>query len=171
MNAPLCIADIPSDPGMETVSRIISRIENGESERAACDAEGMNRGTFRSRALKYEAADQYARATIALAHAQIEKLEQTIEDMRAGTIDATVAKVEIDARKWFASKFLPKQFGDRTTLTGPDGGAVQVEHRQVLDVTALDAGQRQALREILQAALVAREPELIEGTARVVDKE
>lgn len=97
----------------EQVQRVLARIEAGESERSACDAEKINRGTFRSAALKQGAADQYARATVALAHAQIEKLEQTIEDMREGVIDPAVARIEIDARKWFASKFLPKQFGDR----------------------------------------------------------
>lgn len=118
----------PQDvPEADKVMAILARIESGESERSACEAVGMNRMTFRSRALKLGAASQYADSLAALANAQAEKLEQAIEDMRSGVIDAQMARVEIDARKWFASKFLPKRYGDRVTneLTGPNGGPVE----------------------------------------------
>jgi hypothetical protein len=52
----------------------------------------------------------------ALAQDQVEKAEQVIEDMRNGVIDAQQARVELDARKWFASKFLPKRYGDKLDL-------------------------------------------------------
>src|SRR5699024_4603638 len=94
---------------------------------SACDKAGINRGTFRTTALRLGVADQYAKALSALAHAQAEALEQAIDDMRSGVIDAQMARVEIDARQWFASKFLPKQYGDRgtTELTGANGGPVE----------------------------------------------
>lgn len=98
------------------IEAVLSRIEAGESERAACDAEGINRGTFRSAALRFGAADQYARATEALARDQVEKLETTITEMREGTIAVDVAKVEIDARKWIASKLFKPTWGDHTTV-------------------------------------------------------
>lgn len=122
------MTDAASDvPEADKVMEILAKIEAGDSERSACDAVGMNRMTFRSRALKLGAANQYAESLGALAHAQAEKLEQAIEDMRAGVIDAQMARVEIDARKWFASKFLPKRYGDKQTteLTGADGGPIQ----------------------------------------------
>lgn len=108
------------------VLEVIARIEAGESERAACQAVGINRNTFRAAALKSTVAEQYARALEALAQDQIEKLEQTIEDMRDGKIDANMARVEIDARKWFASKFLPRRYGDKVEVsgTGKDGALV-----------------------------------------------
>lgn len=36
-------------------------------------------------------------------------------------------RLRVDARKWYASKLAPKKYGDKldTTVTGPDGGAVQ----------------------------------------------
>ena len=73
--------------------------------------------------MSVQAADQYARATASLAHYQAERADQCIDDMRAGVIDAQQARVELDARKWFASKFLPKQYGDKVSaeLSGPDG--------------------------------------------------
>lgn len=102
----------------EQVTAVIAEIEGGMSENAACAKVGINRATFRAAALKQGVGDEYARALAALAQDQAEKLEACIDDMRNGTIDAQMARVEIDARKWFASKFLPKRYGDRTTLAG-----------------------------------------------------
>lgn len=107
--------------------KVIEKIESGMSERAACDEVGINRLTFRSAVLRSKVVDQYAQALAALAHAQAEKMEQAIDDMRNGVIDHHMARVEIDARKWFASKFLPKQYGDKIAqeITGADGGPIQ----------------------------------------------
>lgn len=112
----------------EKVSAVLARMEAGESERSACVAEDISRATFRTTALRHASGDQYAKALYGLAHEQAEKLEQTIDDMRSGVIDAQMARVEIDARKWFASKFLPKQFGDKIQqeVTGAEGGPLRV---------------------------------------------
>jgi hypothetical protein len=99
----------------EQVRRVLELIEDGMSEAAACREVGINRATFRA-ALKVTAGDSYARALEALAQDQVEKAEQVIEDMRSGVIDAQQARVELDARKWFASKFLPKRYGDKLDL-------------------------------------------------------
>jgi hypothetical protein len=110
------------------VAQVIELIEAGSSENAACLEVGINRATFRAAALKQGAGDDYARALASLAHDQVEKVELAIQDMRDGRIDAQQARVEIDARKWFASKFLPGRYGDRAAveLTGKDGGPVQL---------------------------------------------
>ena len=86
------------------------------SERSACAEVGISRSTFRTTALRVNSGDHYARALEALAQDQVEKAEQVIEDMRSGVIDAQQARVELDARKWFASKFLPKRYGDKLDL-------------------------------------------------------
>jgi hypothetical protein len=100
----------------EQVRRVIELVEDGMSERAACAEVGISRATFRTTALKVASGDQYARALEALAADQVEKAEQVIEDMRAGVIDAQQARVELDVRKWFASKFLPKRYGDKAEV-------------------------------------------------------
>lgn len=130
------------------VGRILSRIEGGESERSACEAEGMNRATFRSAALRHQAADHYARALEALAMDQIEKLETTIQDMRDGNLDPQIGRIEVEARKWFASKFLPKRFGEKITAehTGADGGPIKTE--TAVDLTRLTEDQLRALASI-----------------------
>jgi len=100
----------------EQVRRVLELVEDGMSEAAACREVGVNRATFRAAALKVTAGDSYARALEALAADQVEKAEQVIEDMRNGVIDAQQARVELDARKWFASKFLPKRYGDKAEV-------------------------------------------------------
>lgn len=52
------------------------------------------------------------------------------------------------------AKWDPKGYGDlrRVEMTGADGGAIQTEHRQVLDITQLDYEGREALRLALEAS-------------------
>lgn len=107
----------------DQIEQVITMMEDGNSERKACEAVGINRATFRNAALKIGVDSQYARALEGMAAEQIEKMEQTIEDMRDKTIDPQMARVEIDARKWFASKFLPKKYGDKLDVTS-DGKAL-----------------------------------------------
>ena len=102
----------PADRAQQ-VKAVIERMESGESERSACNSVGINRATFRSAALKVGAVDHYARACEAIAQDQVESLEAAIADMRNGVIDAGMARVEIDARKWVASKLLPRRYGDK----------------------------------------------------------
>ena len=106
--------------------QVIELIESGMSERKACETAGIPRSTFRTTALRAGVGDHYARALEALAMDQIEKAELTIEDMRSGVLDAQQARVELDARKWFASKFLPKRFGDKLELSGDKENPVTV---------------------------------------------
>ncbi len=100
----------------EQVRKVLELVEGGMSENAACKEVGINRATFRAAALRVSAGDNYARALEALAADQVEKAEQVIEDMRSGLIDAQQARVELDVRKWFASKFLPKRYGDKAEV-------------------------------------------------------
>lgn len=112
--------EVISAPGKnraEQIDEVIRLMGEGWSENRACLEVGINRNTFRAAALRHEAADTYARALETLAHEQIQQVEQTIQDMRSGVVDPMMAKVEIDTRKWFASKFLPKQYGDKVDLT------------------------------------------------------
>lgn len=115
-----------SKDAKKKIENVLARIEGGESETSACKAEGISRSTFRTTALRHQAGDEYARALTGLAQCQVEKLEQAIDDMREGKIDHNVARVEIDARKWFASKFLPKRYGDKLDMTVETSGVVEI---------------------------------------------
>lgn len=106
----------------EQVREVIACMNEGMSETASCAKVGINRATFRNAALRNEADSEYARALVALAQDQINLTSKAIEDMRKGIIDSQMARVEIDTRKWFASKFLPKQYGDKVQTDVTSGG-------------------------------------------------
>lgn len=100
----------------DKVEKIMELIDGGMSERKACEEAGVHRSTFRSSVLRHKMDEQYARALESLAHRQIESMEQTIDDMREKRISWKEAQVELDARKWFASKFLPRQYSERLEI-------------------------------------------------------
>lgn len=118
--------------------QIISLMEGGMSERSACVKVGVSRSTFRSAVLRCQVADQYARALESLAHDQVEKIEKSLRDTRRGVIDVQVGRLEVDTRKWLASKFLPKKYGDKITQehTGEGGGPVRYQNMQPTELDA-----------------------------------
>ena len=107
----------------QQVAKVVELMELGTSENAACKEVGIARSTFRTMAARVQAGDKYARALEGMARSQIEQMEVTIQDMRDGTITEQMAKIELDVRKWFASKFLPREYGDRQKVdhTSSDG--------------------------------------------------
>lgn len=112
------------------VRAVIALMEQGSSENAACEQVGINRATFRHAALRVGADNDYARACEAIAESQVAALESAIADMRNGTIDAGMARVEIDTRKWIASKILSKRYGDKLELE--HGGAIEHDASKML---------------------------------------
>ena len=44
------------------------------------------------------------------------RIDQTIEELRAGDIEPSAANVIIQTHKWKASKYYPKMFGDKAEL-------------------------------------------------------
>jgi hypothetical protein len=124
----------------EQVRKVLELVEGGMSENAACKEVGINRATFRAAALRVSAGDNYARALEALAADQVEKAEQVIEDMRAGVIDAQQARVELDVRKWFASKFLPKRYGDKAEVEHSGNVGLTVNVLRITDADNKPAG-------------------------------
>lgn len=110
----------------EKVRRVIALMDGGMSERGACAEVNIPRSTFRTTAIRVLSGDQYAGALESLAQDQVEKLESAIEDMRSGRIDHNMARVEIDARKWFASKFLPKRYGDKIDVNANHSGEIKI---------------------------------------------
>lgn len=59
----------------------------------------------------------YTRAIQDKAEMVVFEINQAMNDLRNGTIDAAQARVIIDTYKWMAAKFYPKMFGDKLDLT------------------------------------------------------
>lgn len=89
-----------------------------------------------ARAREFQA-EHYAAQIVALADTPVEARKVVIKP--DGSEEITIGdavertKVQIDARKWYAARLNPKKYGDKVQNehSGPDGGAIQSEHRIV----------------------------------------
>jgi hypothetical protein len=75
----------------------------------------------------------YTRAIQARAIIHAERIDELAEMATRGEIPADVARVAIDAKKWTASRLLPKIYGDRTQVEAT------VTHTHTLHLEALKA--------------------------------
>lgn len=116
----------PSTYTPEIAERICAELAEGKSVARACDADDMpeQRTVFRWLTQHESFRQQYMRAREARADARFERTDQVLLDMRAGVIDASQARVELDAIKWQTGKEAPKRYGDRLELAGDPNNPV-----------------------------------------------
>ena len=136
----------PSTYSLSTATSICAQLIAGRSLRSICKDAGSPDESTVSRWLhdhldfraqyahaREMQADRYAAEIIELADAERETRKHVYR--ADGTKEVTVAdavertRLQIDARKWYASKLAPKKYGDKvqTEISGPEGGAVPVE--------------------------------------------
>ena len=125
-------------------------MDGGASENAACKKIGINRATSRSAVLKYNAADKYAQATAAMAKNQVDQIETVITEMRSGKIDPAVGRIEVDARKWIASKLWKPMWGDKVVA--------EVDHRHTFDLSVATDEQLIELERVQELLIAAPVP-------------
>ena len=103
----------PSTYSQEVVGAICERIALGESLRAICrdDAMPAMSTVFKWLTEQPTFSEQYARAR----EEQAESMADEIVSIADNAEDAAKARLQIDARKWVASKLKPKKYGDKTT--------------------------------------------------------
>lgn len=61
--------------------------------------------------------DLYVKAMQDKAESEIEEIDHVYDMLKAGELEPSVANVLIQTKKWTASKFYPKMFGDKTDIT------------------------------------------------------
>lgn len=124
----------PSDYTPELADEICTRLANGESLRAICSSDRDDWMPHIGTVLRWvgqheEFREQYARAREIQAETMADEIIGIADD---ADIDAGAgvakARLQVDARKWVASKLLPKKYGDKlqAEVSGPDGGAIAV---------------------------------------------
>lgn len=130
--------------------RICDRIADGESLRDICkESDKPNKGTFfRWIANDPKLCDQYAKAREAQAEFMADEILNIADDgsndwiFQNGDDEAREkyklngeaiarSRLRVDARKWVASKLLPKKYGDKIdhSLSGPGGGPIETVNR------------------------------------------
>lgn len=119
---------------------ICDRISTGESLRAICADNGMPALStvmlWLTRPDRASFVEQYTRARELQADylaAQIVEIADTpvigvkTKTNEKGEVETTEGdmiehrRLQVDARKWYASKLAPKKYGDRQEITGKDG--------------------------------------------------
>lgn len=116
----------PSNYSQETADKICEELADGKSLRTICKGDDMpSCGTvFRWLAERESFQEQYTRARETQADAIADEIIQIADDAS----DPAKARVQIDARKWYAGKVKPKKYGDKVQNehSGPDGGPIPI---------------------------------------------
>ena len=108
----------PTDYTKDTADKICEKISGGLSLRAICAEDGMPaRGTvYRWLIENADFQDQYARARDKQADYFAEEIIEIADNAEAESAAVSKAKLQIDARKWAASKIAPKKYGDKQEI-------------------------------------------------------
>jgi hypothetical protein len=140
---------------------ICERLARGESLASVCEGKGMPgvSTVFQWIAAQPVFAEGYARARDIMAHAIFDEC-LAIADEATGDIDkegtpnntnVQRAKLRIDTRFRMAGKLNPKVYSDRMEQLGAN--PVTINNNTLnIDARALDAGQRDSLRQLLLSA-------------------
>lgn len=102
----------------EIGNTICERLSNGESLVKICQDEGMPpRATVYGWITQQEEfSNKYTRAREGQGHYYADDVDEILQRMYSGEIDAQKARVAIDARKWQSGKLLPGVYGDRVNV-------------------------------------------------------
>lgn len=99
----------------EIVPKVFEEMAKGRSLRSICSEPGMPKeSTVRDWCDSEEYIAQYARAREKQAHSWAESIIDLADT--ATPEDYQVVRLQVDARKWTASKILPKVYGDRQEI-------------------------------------------------------
>ncbi|MDU4876072.1 MAG: hypothetical protein E6X67_06660 [Neisseria subflava] len=122
----------PTDYTKDMADKICEKISGGLSLRAICAEPGMPaRGTvYRWLIENADFQDQYTRAREKQADYFAEEIIEIADSAEAESAAVSKAKLQIDARKWAASKIAPKKYGDK----------------QEIDVKSSDGSMRPSVR-------------------------
>lgn len=113
-----------SEYNYELCKTICEQISNGKHIKEVLDSSN-DYPTFQTwcnwKRAHNELFDLYTRSIQDKSEMLIFEINQTMQDLKNGDIEANAARVIIDTYKWMASKFYPKMFGDKLDIQN-DGG-------------------------------------------------
>lgn len=160
----------------EIADEICERLADGESLRAICKSSNVN-GKLTERTCEpwFPAAstvckwvehnthgigERYARVRV-LGYDQMAQQALEIAD-KASPDDANVARLRLDARKWFLSKVDPVRYGEKVQLTGDGGGPIETHE-------LTDTERNHRIAALLEAGRASRTGQAADGRAADLD--
>lgn len=109
--------DYASKFSMDTVYQICELVANGATIKKACKESGISYDAFRNwKNDKDEVLNLYVKAVQDKADIKDDCIEETLEKLERGEIDASTANVIIQTQKWRMSKYYPKMFGSNSSI-------------------------------------------------------
>lgn len=119
----------PSKYSDEMAENICEKIANGRSLRSICAEDGMPTTSTVCKWLieNKEFSEQYARARDKQADYFAEEIIEIADSAEAESAAVAKAKLQIDARKWAASKIAPKKYGDKVEQQITGSLAIQAD--------------------------------------------
>ena len=135
----------PSTFSQEVADVICERIAAGESLRGICKSDNLpaDRTIWKWLADFQDFAEQYTAARARQADTYADELVQIADEKppvleNGGTDSGFIAdkRLRIDARKWVASKLLPKKYGERQVLAGDPDAPLVTTVTHLVDIAA-----------------------------------
>jgi len=125
---------VPGEDDVKFWDDFFSRIEMGETLHGFAVEHNMTNQSLRRRLRNGELHERFIEAHQGRAVYHAQSIEGMIDRLESGDVESDVARVSIDARKWLATKYYPRMFGERqeVNLKTTDMTKVYVEQLKIL---------------------------------------
>ena len=125
---------VPSAEDTKFWEEFFGRIEMGETLGGFATERGMAVQTLRDRLRSGDLHERFIEAHQGRAVYHAQSIEGMIDRLESGDVESDVARVSIDARKWLATKYYPRMFGERqeVNLKTTDMTKVYIEQLKML---------------------------------------
>ena len=153
----------------ELAKKILERVAAGEFVLAILREPGMpshgSIANWRARHPEFEEAYRTARQSQAQVHAERGMAIAMNEDPKWRNKDPSDRRLAFNAMQWSAAKLDPKNWGDKTVLSGDPDAPLLIEARKREQMAALTYDERKKIEAILLAAASRQDGREIEGEA------
>ena len=125
---------VPSAGDTEFWEEFFGKIEMGETLGGFAKGKGMAVQTLRDRLRSGDLHERFIEAHQGRAVYHAQSIEGMIDRLESGDVESDVARVSIDARKWLATKYYPRMFGERQegSVKTTDMTKVYIEQLKIL---------------------------------------
>ena len=139
------LSKVPQSDAVEFWEEVFSDIEMGETLQGLARKHKMSEASLRYRLRTGDLHERFLQAHEGRAVYHAQSIEGMLDRLESGEIESDVARVSIDARKWLATKYYPRMFGERQELNVKTTDMTKVYIEQLKQVMSR---QESRLRDI-----------------------